>query len=66
MRAPCPRRAAQHLISVLDYVFTIVFAVEAGLKLIGLTPAVYAKSRWNLLDFFIVVVSIISELLRGP
>ncbi|RMZ93884.1 sodium channel para isoform X6 [Brachionus plicatilis] len=41
-----------------NYIFIIIFATEAILKLIALKPSEYIKSRWNLFDLLIVVVSV--------
>lgn len=41
------------------YVFTLLFSIESGLKLIGLTRAKFKKDKFNLFDLFIVTISII-------
>ena len=37
---------------------TCVFVVEAGIKLVGLSPRLYFASNWNRFDFFIVLPSV--------
>ncbi|KAJ1482879.1 hypothetical protein T484DRAFT_1802446 [Baffinella frigidus] len=48
--------------------FASVFTFEAAIKIIGLNPIVYAKSKANLFDFLIVAVSLFEEgsVLCGP
>ena len=48
--------------AVLDTVnlaLTIIFAVEAGLKIVGLGITEYSADRWNMFDLFVVAVSLI-------
>ena len=40
-------------------VSTFVFVLEMLIKLTALSPRGYVQSRWNLLDGFIVVVSVV-------
>nr|XP_042895936.1 sodium channel protein para [Parasteatoda tepidariorum] len=42
-----------------NYFFTATFAVEAGLKLITLSPKYYFREGWNIFDFFIVALSLL-------
>ena len=50
---------------ILDIVMTILFAMECGIKII-VTGFIangrrcYMKDGWNILDFFIVLVSLVS------
>jgi len=48
----------------LNWVFTVLFSIELVLKVIVqgfiFAPQAYMKSNWNLLDCFIVIVSIVS------
>ena len=39
-------------------VFTTIFALEAFLKVIALSPSRYFKDKWNIFDFIIVVLSL--------
>ncbi|XP_077160240.1 sodium channel protein type 5 subunit alpha-like isoform X2 [Paroedura picta] len=47
-------------------VFTAIFAVEMILKIIALDPYYYFKRAWNIFDFLIVVIGIISLLTGIP
>ncbi|CAG9334511.1 unnamed protein product [Blepharisma stoltei] len=40
--------------------FTVLFSIECGLKIIGLGPRYYFANKWNLFDFIIVLLSLIS------
>jgi hypothetical protein len=46
-----------------NYIFTIIFIVEAILKLIAFGKS-YFKNGWNKFDFFVVVASIFDVLLK--
>ncbi|XP_078316453.1 sodium channel protein para-like isoform X17 [Crassostrea virginica] len=48
-----------------NYVFTGIFAAEAFLKLIALSPVYYFKDGWNCFDFFIVTLSFVEMALDG-
>eukprot|EP00050_Salpingoeca_kvevrii_P014645 m.38383 g.38383 ORF g.38383 m.38383 type:complete len:1677 (-) comp5887_c0_seq1:4731-9761(-) len=48
-----------------NYFFTAFFTVEAVLKLFAQNPTVYFSDSWNILDFVIVVGSIIDVALAG-
>ncbi|XP_061173087.1 sodium channel protein para-like isoform X2 [Saccostrea echinata] len=48
-----------------NYVFTGIFASEAFLKLIALSPPTYFRDGWNIFDFFIVVLSFLEMALDG-
>lgn len=39
--------------------FTIVFILEALIKIIGLSPATYFRSSWNKFDFVVVMTSLV-------
>jgi hypothetical protein len=58
----CKRLADYLLIS--DFVVTSIFTLEAILKILArgliFTPRAYVKSKWNLLDIFVVVISWVS------
>ena len=40
-----------------DYVFCVLFTLEMVVRLAAFGPKKYAKSPWNLLDAFVVVIS---------
>ena len=44
-------------LKILNYVVTVIFALEFLSKLFGLGFLQYFRNAWNCLDFFIVVVS---------
>ena len=48
-----------------NLVFTSVFVFEAVVKLVALNPTTYFVDNWNLLDFIIVVGSIVDVALAG-
>ncbi|CAL1291645.1 unnamed protein product [Larinioides sclopetarius] len=48
-----------------NYFFTATFAIEAGLKLIAMSPKFYFQDGWNIFDFFIVALSLIELSLEG-
>ncbi|VDM47025.1 unnamed protein product [Toxocara canis] len=48
----------KYVLKALNYFFTAVFTLEAGMKLIALGIKRFFKERWNQLDMFIVVLSI--------
>ena len=43
----------------LNLVFTVVFTLEAVLKIIGKSPAKYFIDNWNVFDFIVVVCSLV-------
>ncbi|KAI3387752.1 hypothetical protein SNEBB_002200 [Seison nebaliae] len=53
----------------VEYVFLIVFTLEAVMKIIAYgficSPTAYLRSGWNMLDFTIVVVGIISTIMTA-
>mmetsp|Transcript_58370 Transcript_58370/g.186060 ORF Transcript_58370/g.186060 Transcript_58370/m.186060 type:complete len:1610 (+) Transcript_58370:485-5314(+) len=55
---------AKDVISVVDLIFVILFAIEMVLKVLVLGfvfhKGAYLRSSWNILDFFIVVVGFIN------
>jgi len=61
-------------LSVLEWLFTALFFCEMLVKMLALgvlrTPEAYFKSRWNLLDFCLVVAAvtarIVEQLLESP
>ena len=46
----------------LNYVFSGIFLIEATLKIIGLGIKSYFKDKWNRFDFFIVILTIVAEI----
>ena len=48
-----------NILTTGNYVFTAIFATEAALKIIALTPSKYLKNAWNVFDLLIVTVSLI-------
>ena len=48
----------------MNLAFTIIFILEAAIKLIGLGPKAYFHSKWNRFDFCIVIASILEFLLE--
>jgi hypothetical protein len=52
----------EHLVQA-NYVFVSIFAAEAVLKMLAYNPTHYFLEAWNVLDFLIVVASLI-ELAR--
>ncbi|MFH4976850.1 hypothetical protein AB6A40_003559 [Gnathostoma spinigerum] len=54
-----PDPAMDHILDVLNLIFTAVFAFEALFKIIALNPKNYFGDRWNAFDFVIVLGSFI-------
>ncbi|KAI0214313.1 Sodium channel protein type 1 subunit alpha [Lamellibrachia satsuma] len=48
-----------------NYVFTTIFAAEAGLKIIAMNPVNYLKDKWNCFDIVIVILSLVELGLSG-
>ena len=44
-------------------IFTVIFILEAVLKIFALGPVVYASDPWNDFDFIIVFISIVELIL---
>jgi hypothetical protein len=55
----------QRVLNGLTIFFTVMFALEAVLKLLGLGVKAYFSSGWNILDFVIVLIAILSLTLSG-
>jgi voltage-dependent calcium channel L type alpha-1D len=52
-------------LTIIDYILTAIFSVEATLKLVAFGFAFcgstsYIRSSWNILDFFVVIITLIS------
>lgn len=56
--------ALVYTLKIFNYFFTAVFIVEAVMKLCALGPVIYLKDKWNQLDVFIVLLSIIGIVLE--
>uniref|UniRef100_A0A0K0E6W3 Voltage-dependent L-type calcium channel subunit alpha n=1 Tax=Strongyloides stercoralis TaxID=6248 RepID=A0A0K0E6W3_STRER len=54
-----PDTQMDHILDVLNLIFTAVFAFEALFKIIALNPKNYFGDRWNAFDFVIVLGSFI-------
>lgn len=48
------------LLDASNVFFTLIFSIECMIKIIGLGPKYYFASAWNIFDFVITAVSIIS------
>ncbi|XP_044597543.1 sodium channel protein para isoform X4 [Cotesia glomerata] len=48
-----------------NYFFTATFGIEAGLKLIAMSPKFYFQEGWNIFDFIIVALSLLELGLEG-
>ena len=51
------------LLKILDTIFSVIFILEAIIKIISFGfvingPDSYLRSNWNIMDFLIVIVSI--------
>eukprot|EP01083_Nonionella_stella_P209215 758601_1 len=44
---------------ISNYIFTLIFAVEMILKVVGLSPVGYLNDSWNIFDGLIVLVSLV-------
>lgn len=47
------------LLKLFNYIFTVIFIIEAVLKIFAMTFTHYINNTWNKLDFFIVIASIV-------
>ncbi len=54
-----PRIYEEKIAAAINNTTTIIFIIEAIVKLIGLSPKGYFESLWNRFDFFIVCASLI-------
>ncbi|XP_044010866.1 sodium channel protein para isoform X12 [Aphidius gifuensis] len=48
-----------------NYFFTATFGIEAGLKLMAMSPKYYFQVGWNIFDFIIVALSLVELGLEG-
>jgi voltage-dependent calcium channel T type alpha-1G len=49
---------------VFNYFFTVVFIIEAGMKISALGAGRYMSDRWNQLDVAIVFLSVLGIILE--
>ncbi|TNV88166.1 hypothetical protein FGO68_gene13672 [Halteria grandinella] len=66
----CPATSVpQQIFTELDFAFTVIFTLESSLKIVALglflEKGAYLRSTENMLDFFIVVTSIIDNILTN-
>ncbi|XP_053377535.1 muscle calcium channel subunit alpha-1-like isoform X3 [Mercenaria mercenaria] len=58
-------KALEHI----EYIFLVIFTVECGMKIIAygfiLHSGAYLRNGWNILDFIIVVIGLISTILSS-
>ena len=69
-----PNSTKQTILTTIDFVHTVLFTVEMLIKVIGLgffTNSLkdnnlrpYIRSTWNVLDFFVVMSSLIELLMK--
>lgn len=53
----------EYILKIFNYFFTAVFIIECVMKLIALGFCLYLKDKWNKLDVFIVILSIVGIIL---
>jgi voltage-gated sodium channel type II alpha len=51
--------------NILFQFFTATFAIEAGMKLVAMSPKYYFQEGWNIFDFLIVALSLLELGLEG-
>lgn len=56
--------ALLEVIRVANLVFVLIFVLEAAVKLVALGVSQYFASKWNWLDFVVVVTSFISSVVE--
>ena len=49
----------ENVLTISNYIFTIIFSIEMVLKIIGLGIVGYLSDQWNIFDGLIVIVSLI-------
>ncbi|XP_062315441.1 voltage-dependent L-type calcium channel subunit alpha-1D [Osmerus eperlanus] len=61
--------ATNHQLEQVEYVFLVIFTIETFTKILAyglvMHPSAYIRSGWNLLDFVIVIVGLLSVLGEG-
>lgn len=50
---------------ILFQFFTATFGIEAGMKLVAMSPKFYFQEGWNIFDFIIVALSLLELGLEG-
>eukprot|EP00656_Telonema_subtile_P003728 TRINITY_DN11687_c0_g2_i8.p1 TRINITY_DN11687_c0_g2~~TRINITY_DN11687_c0_g2_i8.p1 ORF type:complete len:2048 (+),score=517.82 TRINITY_DN11687_c0_g2_i8:88-6231(+) len=53
------------MLAILNLIFTIVFTIEITIRIIALYPKAFFADPWNVMDFLIVLVSLIMIPLNG-
>lgn len=56
--------ALKYALKIFNYFFTAVFILEAIMKLVALGIKIYMKDKWNQLDVFIVILSVVGIVLE--
>ena len=63
-----PESTQAKVLKIFDLIFVILFSLEALLKIVALgfygNPHAYLRSKFNMLDLFIVIVSILLQVLE--
>lgn len=54
---------AQDVMSYTNLIFTVIFGLEALLKIVAFGPWNYLRDSWNAFDFFVVIISVASVIL---
>lgn len=49
-------------LELANLIFVVIFAIEMGLKIIGLGPSLYFADSWNKFDFAVTMLSIVTLL----
>jgi voltage-dependent calcium channel T type alpha-1G len=49
----------EEILDIFNYIFTVIFTIEALMRIFALGFSRYLKDRWNQLDIIIVVLSIV-------
>ena len=55
----------EELLNTFNFWFTIIFAVELGLKIIGLGVKEYIRDTMNVFDAIVVILSIVELIFLG-
>eukprot|EP00198_Chlamydomonas_reinhardtii_P012109 XP_001701446.1 voltage-gated Ca2+ channel, alpha subunit [Chlamydomonas reinhardtii] len=53
----------QDVMSYTNLIFTVIFGLEALLKIVAFGPWNYLRDSWNAFDFFVVIISVASVIL---
>lgn len=60
---PALDQSTQNAFDVLNTIFTVIFTVEAVLKIIGLGVSAFVADKFNLFDSAIVLISLIEMMI---